>query len=115
MVHLIPIRMSTDATKLTHLYLQEVVRLHGVAKSIVSDRDPRFMSKFWSEVNRILGTRLLMSTTFHLQTDGATERANQTINVYPYALGTLGPNPSHHETRSVGICKPRLPTPVRCP
>lgn len=80
MVHLIPIRTSTDAAELAHLYLREVVRLHGVAKSIVSDRDPRFTSKFWSEVNRILGTRLLMSTAFHPQTDGATERANRTIN-----------------------------------
>jgi hypothetical protein len=80
MVHLIPIKTTTNTTELAHLYIREVVRLHGIAKSIISDRDPRFTSKFWSEVNRILGTRLLMSTAFHPQTDGATERANRTIN-----------------------------------
>ena len=80
LVHPIPIKMSTDAAELAHRYIQEVVRLHGIAKSMVSDRDPRFTSKFWGEVNRILGTRLLMSTAFHPQTDGATERANRTIN-----------------------------------
>ena len=80
LVHLIPIKTSTDAAELAYLYIQEVVRLHGIAKSIVSDRDPRFTSKFWAEVNRILGTRLLMSTAFHPQTDGATEHANRTIN-----------------------------------
>lgn len=80
LVHLIPIKTSTDAAELAYLYIREVVRLHGIAKSIVSDRDPRFTSKFWAEVNRILGKCLLMSTAFHPQTDGATERANQTIN-----------------------------------
>ena len=80
LVHLVPIKTSTDAAELADRYIREVVRLHGVAKSIVSDRDPRFTSKFWAEVNRILGTQLLMSTAFHPQTDGATERANRTIN-----------------------------------
>jgi len=80
LVHLVPIKTSTDATELAHRYIQEIVRLHSVAKSIVSDRDPRFTSKFWAEVNRILGTQLLMSTAFHPQTDGVTERANRTIN-----------------------------------
>ena len=60
--------------------------MHGVAKSIVSDRDPRFTSKFWTEVNRILGTRLLMSTAFHPQTDGITEWANRTINAILHVL-----------------------------
>ena len=60
--------------------------MHGVAKSIVSDWDPRFTSKFWTEVNHILGTRLLMSTAFHPQTDRVTERANHTINVILRAL-----------------------------
>ena len=80
LVHLVPIKTSTDAAELAGRYIWEIVRLHGIAKSIVSDRDPRFTSKFWSEVNRILGTKLLMSTAFHPQTDGATERTNRTIN-----------------------------------
>jgi hypothetical protein len=73
LVHLVAIRTSTDAVELAHRYIQEIVRLHGIASLIISDRDPRFTSKFWSEVNRILGTRLLMSTAFHPQTDGITE------------------------------------------
>ena len=73
LVHLTPIKTSTDATELAHCYIREVVRLHGIAKSIISDRDPRFTSRFWTEVNRILGMRLLMSTAFHPQTDGVME------------------------------------------
>jgi len=80
LIHLIAIKTSTDAAELAHQYIQEIVRLHGIAKSIFSDRDPRFTSKFWTEVNRILGTQLLMSTAFHPQTDGATERTNRTVN-----------------------------------
>jgi len=80
LIHLTPIKTSTDAGELAQWYIREIVRLHGVEKSVVSDRDPRFTLRFWAEVNRILGTRLLMSTAFHPQTDGATERVNQTIN-----------------------------------
>ena len=55
------------------------MRLHGVPKSIVSDRDTKFMSTFWCELHRLMGTKLLMSTVFHPQMDGATERANCSI------------------------------------
>ena len=55
------------------------MRLHGVPKSIVSDHDTKFTSMFWHELHRLLGTKLLMSTAFHPQMDGATERANCSI------------------------------------
>jgi hypothetical protein len=79
MVHLIPINTKTTATQLSSIYMREVVRLHGLPSSIISDRDPKFMSKWWRELHRIMGTKLLMSTSFHLQTDGITERANRSI------------------------------------
>ena len=61
------------------LILKEVVRLHGIPESIVSDQDTKFTSIFWKELHRLMGSKLLMSTVFHPQTDGATERANRSI------------------------------------
>ena len=80
MVHLVALKTSATAVEVAERYLKEIVRLHGVASSIVSDRDPRFTSAFWAEVHRLLGTKLMMSTSFHPQTDGVTERANRVIN-----------------------------------
>jgi transposase InsO family protein len=79
MVHLIPINTKTMATQLSSIYMREVVRLHGLPLSIMSDWDPKFMSKWWHELYRIMGTKLLMSMSFHPQTDGITERANRSI------------------------------------
>ena len=75
MVHLVPIRTTTTASELARLYVREIVCLHGLAGTIVSDRDSKFTSKFWRETHRLLGTKLLMSTSFHPQTDGVSERA----------------------------------------
>ncbi len=61
------------------MYLNHVVRHHGVPKVIISDRDPRFLSHFWQEVQRILGTKLKMSTAGHAQTDGQSEVANKML------------------------------------
>src|ERR1700742_2960342 len=78
-VHLIPTNTSVTASQLAWIYLKEIVQLHGIPESIVSDRDAKFTSKFWKELHRMLGSTLLMSTAFHPQTDGVTERANRTI------------------------------------
>jgi hypothetical protein len=79
MVHLVPIRTTTKASELAWLYIKEIVRLHGLAESIVSDRDSKFTSRFWRETHKLLGAKLLMSTSFHPQTDGASERAIRSI------------------------------------
>jgi len=79
MVHLVPIKTTTKASELAWIYVEQIVKIHGLPESIVSDRDSKFTSKFWTEVHRILGTKLLMSTSFHPETDGATERANRSV------------------------------------
>jgi hypothetical protein len=79
MIHLIPTTTKVRASELAYIFLKEIVRLHGVPDTIISDRDSKFTSKFWQELHRLLGTKLLMSTAFHPQTDGSTERANRTI------------------------------------
>ena len=79
MVRLIPVNVGLTATQLSRRYLEEVVRHHGLPESIVSDRDTKFTSKWWRELHRLLGAKLMMSTSFHPQTDGATERANRSI------------------------------------
>jgi hypothetical protein len=72
--------MTTGASALAENYLSEAVCLHGVASSMVTDRDPRFTSKFWQEVQCLCGTQLMMSTVFHPETDSATEHANRVID-----------------------------------
>ena len=59
------IRLDYSMDRLAELYVSEFVRLHGIPLSIVSDHDPRFMSRFWKELESALGTRLNFSTTFH--------------------------------------------------
>jgi len=75
MIHLVPIHTTTTASALAWLYIQEIVRLHGLAETIVSDCDSKFTSKFWHKTHKLLGTKLLMSTSFHPQTNGASEHA----------------------------------------
>jgi len=58
-------KMTDSVEKLAKLYVNKVVRLHGVPVSIVSDRDPRFTSRLWPSVQQALGTKLSLSTTFH--------------------------------------------------
>ena len=75
----VPTVTKIDAPRLADLFFEHVVRHHGVPRAIVSDRDPRFVSIFWQSLWKQLGTALLMSTAFHPQTDGQTERQNRTL------------------------------------
>ena len=77
--HFLPIRWGCTLDHLAKRYVNEIVRLHGVPISIVSDRDPRFTSRFWKSFQEALGTRLNFSTSFHPQTDGQSERTIQTL------------------------------------
>ena len=79
LVHLIPTVTTARATDIAWVYLKEIVRLHGLPDTIVSDRDPKFISKFWRELHRLMGVRLLMSTAYHPQTDGMSERAIRNV------------------------------------
>ncbi|KAL0534776.1 hypothetical protein IC582_029069 [Cucumis melo] len=77
--HFVPGKSTYTASKWAQLYMSEIVRLHGVPVSIVSDRDTHFTSKFWKGLQTAMGTRLDFSTAFHPQTDGQTERLNQVL------------------------------------
>ena len=77
--HFLAVRTSFSMDQLARLYLKEIVRLHGVPVSIVSDRDPRFTSRFWKSLQKAMGSGLDFSTAFHPQSDGQTERTNQTM------------------------------------
>ena len=63
--HFLAVRMTFTLERFCQLYIREIVRLHGVLVSIVSDRDPRFTAHFWKSFQKDMGTRLTMSTNFH--------------------------------------------------
>jgi len=69
-IHFLAINRKWSINKLANLYVREVVRLHDVPTSIVSERDPRFTSRFWQSLQAALGTQLRMSSAYHPQTNG---------------------------------------------
>ncbi|GJT81322.1 putative nucleotidyltransferase, ribonuclease H [Tanacetum coccineum] len=77
--HFLAIREDYSTEKLAKIYIDEIVARHGVPVSIISDRDGRFTSRCWQTVQKALGTRLDMSTAYHPQTDGQSERTIQTL------------------------------------
>ena len=81
MVHLVPVKQTLTAADTARLYWDHVGKLHGIPRSIVSDRDPRFVSKFWREFWRIMGSKLRMSTSHHPQIDGLIEAMNRVVEM----------------------------------
>ena len=70
LTHFLVVRMTFTLEEFCRLYIWEIIQLHGVLVSIVSDRGPRFTTHFWKSFQKAMGTQLSMSTTFHPQTDG---------------------------------------------
>ncbi|GJR86668.1 reverse transcriptase domain-containing protein [Tanacetum coccineum] len=77
--HFIPTQATDNMETLTRLYIKEIVSQHGVPISIISDRDSHFTSRFWRSLQNDLGTQLDMSTVYHPETDGQSERTIQTL------------------------------------
>ncbi|GJW32810.1 hypothetical protein Tco_0052842 [Tanacetum coccineum] len=77
--HFLPMKETDSTEKLTRLYMKEIVARHGIPVSIISDRDSHFTSRVWKSLNEALGTQLNLSTAYHPQTDGQSERTIQTL------------------------------------
>jgi hypothetical protein len=82
MVHFAPTYTDCSAIDVARLFNDTVFKHHGLPSKLISDRDPRFTSKFWTELTRLLGTKLKMSAASHPQTDGQTERSNRVLEDY---------------------------------
>jgi hypothetical protein len=75
--HFLPVKVKYTVATYAELYIACILSLHGVPKTIVSDHGPQFVSKFWEELHKALGTKLLHSSAYHPQTSGQTERVNK--------------------------------------
>ena len=80
--HFVLVSHLYTATKIASLYMSHIFKLHGMPTSIVNDRDATFTSLFWSELFRLQGIDLAMSTAYHPQSDGQTEIVNKSLEQY---------------------------------
>src|SRR6185503_1580477 len=77
--HFILVHTTYTAKKYSEIYLDRIVCLHGLPKTIISDRLAKFIARFWEQLQESLGTKLIRSSAYHPQTDGKTKRVNQIL------------------------------------
>jgi IS30 family transposase len=77
--HFIAVHTTYSVQQYAELYMDQIVRLHGILKTIISDRGTQFVARFWEQLHECLGTKLIRSSSYHPQTDGQTERINQIL------------------------------------
>jgi hypothetical protein len=77
--HFLPVHTSYSAKKYAEIYLDQIIRLHGVPKTIIPNRGSQFVARFWEQLQGSLGTNLIHSSGYHPQTDGQIERVNQIL------------------------------------
>jgi hypothetical protein len=80
--YMVPYNESSTAETLSQVFLRTIIANHGMPREVISDRDKLFTSKFWTTLMALLGTKRKLSSAFHPQTDGQTERINQTMEAY---------------------------------
>jgi hypothetical protein len=80
--HFSPLKVDYNSKNVAEAFMKTIVKLHGVPKSIISDRDKVFMSKFWKDLFQLQGTTLAMSSSYHPQTDGQSEALNKCVEMY---------------------------------
>ena len=77
--HFLPVHTTYNAKKYAEIYLDRIVCLHGIPKTIISDRGAQFIARFWEQMQESLDTKQIRSSAYHPQTDGQTERVNQVL------------------------------------
>jgi hypothetical protein len=77
--HFLPVQTTYSSKRYAEIYLDQIVRLQGIPKTIISDRGAPFIARFWEQLQSALGTKLIRSSAYHPQTDGQTERVNQIL------------------------------------
>jgi hypothetical protein len=82
MAHFIPVRKSDDAKSTVNLFAKNIIRLHEILETIVSDRDPRFTSNFWQELFKIMEVKIVLSSARYAQIDGQSEKMMNTVKQY---------------------------------
>ena len=103
MVRLVPVSMAIGAEQYATLFVREVFAKHGLPESIVSDRDTRFTSDFFRQLCELLGIKQCMSTAFHPQSDGQTERMNRTLEEMLRAF--VGPSKEEEWDKLLPCCE----------